>query len=648
MKIGVAYYPEHWDKSLWAADADLMQQTGVKLVRLAEFAWCRLEPRDGVFDFTWLDEAIALFAARGIEVILCTPTSCPPMWLYEKHPDIVHVEKDGTPTNLGIRSHRCVTNPTFLHYADRITIEMAKHYAGNPAVTGWQIENELEAYFCYCEHCIGKYRAWLQRKYGTIEALNKAYGNVVWSGEYSAWSQIRPPYGSLPHAWQNPAYMLDFYRFCSENVIDFSNRQAAQLREYCPGRPVTTNVWFCEHMPDFYQQFTDLDFISYDNYPATRLPGDAESCYSHAFHLDMMRGVKRKPFWIMEQLSGGKGCWAPMEKPPLPGMIKGYSLQAFAHGADTVVHFRWRTANIGAEMHWHGLLDHSNVPGRRFREFADLCKTAQELEKWQESEIRSDVAILFSFDNEYAFKIQPQTEGYYYFEQLQRLHRAFTALGLNVDIIGQHEQLDGYCIVCAPEMYVHADGVLERLEGFAKQGGTVILTTRSGVKDAHNNACMTQLPGVFREMTGVHAAEYAPIGWDSVPVRFADGTELNAKQWCDVLEADTAEVLARYNGDYFAGAAAITRNTFGGSVVYYIGTVGTQPLYDRMARMTAEEAALPVISGLPERVEMVTRTQGEEQACFVFNNDDKPKVFRLVGREIMLAPFEMRVIEKKD
>ena len=648
MKIGVAYYPEHWDKSLWAADADLMQQTGVKLVRLAEFAWCRLEPQDGVFDFAWLDDAIELFAMRDIEVVLCTPTSCPPLWLYEKHPDIVHVEKDGTPTNLGIRSHRCVTNPTFLRYADRITIEMVKHYAGNPAVTGWQIDNELEAYFCYCEHCISKYRAWLQRKYGTIEKLNKAYGNVVWSGEYSAWSQIRPPYGSLPHAWQNPAYMLDFYRFCSENVIDFSNRQAAQLREYCPGRPVTTNVWFCEHMPDFYRQFADLDFISYDNYPATRLPGDAESCYSHAFHLDMMRGVKRKPFWIMEQLSGGKGCWAPMEKPPLPGMIKGYALQAFAHGADTVVHFRWRTANIGAEMHWHGLIDHSNVPGRRFREFADLCKTAQALEKWQGSDIRADVAILFSFDNEYAFKIQPQTEGYYYFEQLQRLHRAFIALGLNVDIIGQHEKLDGYRIVCAPEMYVHADGVLERLEGFARAGGTVILTTRSGVKDVHNNACMTQLPGVFREMTGVHAVEYAPIGWDSVPVRFADGTELNAKQWCDVLEADTAEVLARYNGDYFAGAAAITRNAFGGGVVYYIGTVGTQLLYDRVARMTAEEAALPVVFDLPERVEMITRTQGKEQACFVFNNDDKPKVFRLVGREIVLAPFEMRVIEKND
>lgn len=644
MKIGVDYYPEHWDQSLWAADADLMQKTGVKLVRLAEFAWCRLEPQDGIFDFAWLDEAVALFAQRGMEVVLCTPTSCPPMWLYEKHPDIVHVEKDGTRTNLGIRSHRCVTNPIFLQYADRITIEMAKHYADHPAVVGWQIDNELEAYFCYCEHCISKYREWLKRRYDTIEALNKAYGNVVWSGEYTAWSQIRPPYGSLPHAWQNPAYMLDFYRFCSDNVIDFSNRQAAQLRQYCPGRPVTTNVWFCEHMPDFYQQFADLDFISYDNYPATRLPDDLESCYSHAFHLDLMRGVKRKPFWIMEQLSGGKGCWAPMEKPPLPGMIKGYALQAFAHGADTVVHFRWRTANIGAEMHWHGLLDHSNVPGRRFREFAELCETARQLEPLQGAEVKADVAILFSFDNEYAFKIQPQTDGYYYFEQLMRLHRAFSALGLNVDIISQQDTLEGYRIVCAPEMYITDIGVVEKLQGFAKTGGTVILTARSGVKDAHNNALMAQLPGPYRAMCGVHAVEYAPIGWDQVPILFTDGTECLVKQWCDILQADTAEVLARYNGDYFQGAAAVTRNAYHEGQVYYIGAVGAQALYNRMARMAAEGTNLQILDDLPPRVEVSTRQGNEVSAQFILNNDDKPKHFRLNNQEISLDPFEMKIL----
>jgi len=213
-----------------------------------------------------------------------------------------------------------------------------------------------------------------------------------------------------------------------------------------------------------------------------------------------------------------------------------------------------------------------------------------------------------------------------------------------VDVIGQHEKLDGYRIVCAPEMYVQSDGVAQCLSAFARQGGTVILTTRSGVKDEHNNALMAQLPGIYREMAGVHAVEYAPIGWEQVPVLFVDGREINARQWCDILEPDTAEVLARYNGDYFSGAAAITRNAFGTGQVYYIGAVGTQPLYDRIARTAAEEVGLSVITDLPHRVELVTRTGKEASARFVFNNDTQPKTFTLDGQEITLAPFEMKIL----
>ena len=648
MRIGVDYYPEHWDSALWESDADLMKETGVKLVRLAEFAWCRLEPREGEFTFGWLDEAIALFAARGIGVVLCTPTSCPPLWLYEKYPDAVMVEKDGTPTRTGIRGHRCINHEAVRFYCQRITEKMAQHYADDPAVVAWQIDNELEAYFCFCERCNAKFREWLRAKYGTLEKLNQAYGNVVWSGEYSSWEQIQPPYGHYPDAWLNPAFMLDYSRFASDNVIAFSNWQAELIRRNCPGRPVTTNVWFCGHMPDFYREFEDLDFISYDNYPTTKLPGDPEECYSHAFHLDMMRGVKRSPFWIMEQLSGGMGCWAPMARMPEPGMISGYALQAFAHGADTVVFFRWRTANIGAEMHWHGLLDHSNVPGRRFREFAELCQRAEALQCVQGAEIRADVAILFSFDTEYAFKIQPQTNGYYYLEQLQRLHRAFTALGLNVDIISEREDLAGYQVVCAPEMYVTDEAVSARLHDFAAQGGAVILTCRSGVKDVHNNALMAPLPTVYADMAGVHATEYAPIGYDSVPVRFAEGTVVSGKQWCDVLETDGAAVLAHFDGEFFRGAPAVTCNAWGAGRVYYIATVGAQALYDRVARLAAEEAGLPMVDGLPPHVEVTTRTGNGRTTRFVFNNTGREQRFTLGGEELTLAPFAMHIDMKEE
>ena len=645
MKNGVVYYPEHWDRELWEKDADLMKETGVKIVRLAEFAWCRMEPEDGVFDFTWLDEAVKIFADRDIEVVLCTPTSCPPLWLYEKHPETIMVGEDGHTIATGIRGHRCVGNPTMLAYTRRIVEEMARHYAGNPAITAWQIDNELEAYFCFCEHCNEQFRQWLREKYGTLEAVNKAYGNIVWSGEYSAWSQIQPPYGDKPHAWLNSAMMLDYCRFASDKVIAYSNLQKDILRKYFPDTPITTNTWFCEHMPDFYQMFEELDFLSYDNYPTTKIPKDSEELYTHAFHLDLMRGVKRKPFWIMEQLSGAMGCWMPMQRMPEPGMIKGYALQAFAHGADTVLQFRWRTANIGAEMHWHGLIDHSNVPGRRFAEFADLCKTGQQLSFAEGMDIKSDVAILFSFENEYAFKLQPQTADYYYLEQLQRMHLSLTKLGLNVDIIGQHEDLSGYRVVIAPEMYVKNDKTVENLHAFARQGGTVILTTRSGVKDENNNAVMAQLPTAYADMAGVHVEEYDPIGSDTVQVAFGDGTVHQGKQWCDILCSDGAEVIARYGSEFFAGAPAITRNAYGKGRVWYIGTVGTQTLYDQLLACVAGQEALPVIPGLPERVEVTTRTGSGRKVYFLFNNDDQAKEFTFAGENMQLAPFEMKVVE---
>lgn len=643
MIIGVDYYPEHWDPSMWVPDADLMAKTGVKLVRMGEFAWCRFEPEDGSFDFSWMDEVIDIFSERGIDVVLGTPTNCPPRWLCEKHPCVTPTGRDGKHNPIGIRGHRCVNDPVFLDYAKRLITEMAKHYKDNKSVVAWQIDNELEANFCFCPTCNEKHRKWLKAKYGTLEALNKAYGNVVWSGEYSSWEQIDPPYGDYNTAWLNPAYMLDFNRRASEDTVHFCNMQAQLIRNNIPHAKITTNTWFCDNMADFYNLFEKLDFVSYDNYPTTNIPSDTEDIYTHAVHLDLMRGIKRENFWIMEQLSGGMGCWAPMSKTPYPGMIKGYTLQAFAHGADTVVHFRWRTAAIGAEMHWHGLLDHSNVPGRRFAEFAELCSEAQKLSALEGTCLHSDVAILYSSDNEYAFKIQPQTNGMYYMEQIKLLHSAFAGCGLNVDIIGQHEDLSGYKIICAPEMYITDENVVRKLYDFAKSGGTVIFTNRSGVKDENNNCIQSPLPTVYSNLAGCHVEEYDPIGNDNVQIKFSDGKIFTGKQWCDILAADTANVLAVYDSNFYKGSAAITENSFGNGKVYYIGTVGEKGLYRKIAMKVLKDLDIPFIENLPDNVEITTREGNGVSARFIFNNTATPQSFQLDGKECSLMAFEMKI-----
>lgn len=644
MRIGVDYYPEHWDKDMWKSDVRLMAETGVKIVRLAEFAWCRLEPADGVFDFVWLDEAIRLFADNGIEVIIGTPTNCPPRWLCEKHPEILPVGDNGRTNPIGIRGHRCYNSPALREYAGRIVAKLAEHYKDFPNVTAWQLDNELEANICFCDTCNKKHREWLKRKYGTLGALNKAYGNIVWSGEYQSWEQIDPPYGGYNTAWLNPAYMIDFERRATDDMLEFIRFQADIIRSYIPDAFITTNACFCNHTSDFTAMFSDLDVAAYDNYPTTSVSHDYENITSTSAYLDMIRGAKRKNFWIMEELSGTPGCWAPMQKTPAPGMIKGYALQAFAHGADTVIFFRWRTANIGAEMHWHGLIDHSGVPGRRFDEFAQLCGEAEKLKDIRGSELRSDIAILFSADSGRAFRLQPQTDGFSYIEQIKAVHQAFVRYGLNVDIIDEHADISGYKIVCAPALYVTDSTTVKRLRDFTENGGTVVLTARSGVKDENNNCIMEPLPTVYRELVGCHVTEYDPIGWDKAKVRFTDGEEYECKQWCDILETDTAETAASYSSGFYAGQPAVTVNSYGGGKAFYIGTVGTRRMYEKAAKQILDASGIPYIEGLPENVEVTTRTGSGITARFVFNNSDLERTFELNGEKLHLDPFEMKII----
>ncbi len=656
MKIGVDYYPEQWDRALWSKDAELMAKTGVKTVRLAEFAWSRLEPTEGSFDFSWLDEVISVFSHFGLEIILCTPTNCPPLWLYESHPEIIQTGPDGKRIQTGIRGHRCINSPVFLEYAKRITDEMARHYASHPSVKAWQIDNELEAYPCCCEECTEGFRDWLIDRFDTVENINKVFGNSVWSGEYSSITQIQPP-TAYPKAWQNPALCMEYYRFCCDSLVKYVKTFSAIIRRHCPKARITTNTWLCENMPDFYKLFDELDFVSYDNYPPVRIPENPDCFYSHAFHLDMMRGIKEQNFWVMEQLSGSTGSWAPMAPAPKPGMIKGYSLQAIAHGADAVVHFRWRTALTGAEMHWHGILDHSNVPNRRFFEFAELCKTVSKLDVMKNTQIVSDIAILYSPESEYALKAQPQTEGFYYFEQLKYFHSAFTRYGANVDIVSPGTDLSDYRIVVAPSLYVNNKSDVENIYRFVMNGGTLVLTTRSGVKDKHNNCIMDTLPTVFKELIGAEVTEYDPIGGSEQTIVDFAGNQFRCRQWCDIIKPTTARTYAEYADSFYRCCPAITLNEYCKGAAYYIGTVCKMDFYEDFARKLMKQTGIPRLKGLPRGVEVTTRTNGVDDYIFFFNNSEQnatiglPKpmysILDSVGKDrIELKPFEMEVVRK--
>lgn len=673
MRIGVDYYPEQWDRSLWEKDVAMMKDAGVKVVRMGEFAWSRLEPQEGKYDFSWLDEIIGLFEKAGIEVFLGTPTNTPPLWLYEKYPEVIQVGKDGSPVSIGIRGHRCLNSPVYRGFCKKIIKKMVSRYKDRTSVIGYQIDNELEANHCCCPVCQQEFRKFIREKYKNIDEVNKAYGNSVWSGEYSDFSQIGPPFG--PHqTWLNPSYMLDFNRYASKSTVEYVEFQRKLIHDMDSKALITTNNWLCENMPDFYDMFEKLDFVSYDNYPATLLPEDKESLYSHAFHLDLMRGIKEKNFWIMEQLSGPLGGWAPMSQTLQPGMLKGYSLQAIAHGADTVVHFRWRTAVSGAEMFWHGLIDQSNVPGRRFEEFQELCRTVDEWRELEGSTPESQVAIIYGSDQEYAFKIQPQVEGMHYFTQLKAYHDAFASLGIGVDIVDARSDLSKYKVVVAPTLFVTDREMVDKLDAYAKRGGRLVLTNRSGVKDDNNRCIMSPLPTVFADMAGVHVEEYDAIGkrWQKLHISQAawllqdkrmwaerQGDELACQLWCDILESDGAEVLARYGENFYEGRAAITANQYGAGEVYYVGTVMNRCGMVSLMSEIIRKAGISHIENLPFGVEHTVRRKGKDRWHFLFNNTSSNQEFEMRWRlpagmrnnydeAICLLPFEMKMWKEED
>ncbi len=649
--IGVDYYPEHWDESLWEADAEMMKSIGVKVVRMAEFAWCKIQPYEQAFDLDWLDRAIEAFSKREIKIILCTPTNCPPLWVYEKYPETLQTQRDGQKIATGIRGHRCYSSKKYRELCTHVIRRMVERYKNNDTVIAWQIDNEIEANECCCEECTARFRAYLKRKYDTLDNINQAYGNIVWSGEYSSWNQIKPPLGDYNEGWYNPAYMLDWKRFCKQNAADFVRFQANLIKSIAPDTFVTTNTWFCGNAPDYYDMFSDLDFVSYDNYPVARIPKDENALYSHAFHLDLMRGMKNgKPFCIMEQLSGGSGCWSPMGRSPLTGMIQGYSMQAIAHGADMVLHFRWRSARKGAEMFWHGLLDHDGKPNSRLAEFKELCKEVSALsDDLEGTRIENQCAIVYSSDSLDALNLQPQSNGYHYFNQLKSFHDALTSLGVGCDFIDEKSDLSKYKLLIAPALFITNSDTAKRIHELAEKGGHVILTNRCGVKDEVNGCLDTPLPCDFADMTGCTVDEYDPLGYDieKVAVPFCNGA-FDANMWSEGLALNTASEIAHYEQGFLDKKAAATQNDFGKGKVYYIGFCSPQrAFYISLMRYVLTSAGISFVENLPRGVEITQRKKDGLKLTFVFNNSEQKAKVATDKIKCELEPFEMKILKQR-
>ncbi|SDX93134.1 beta-galactosidase [Paenibacillus sp. CF384] len=630
MYFGACYYPEHWPEERWETDVKLMREAGFNLLRIGEFAWTRLERTEGNFTFEWLDRIIGMLGEAGIQVILGTPTASPPKWIMDRHPDMYKRDMYGHVRGFGTRMHYCFNNAEYPRYVRSLVGAMAERYRNNPHVIGWQIDNEfgcVDTTWCYCDTCKSAFQGWLQDKYGSVDAVNEAWGTVVWNNAYNAFEEIETPKLTV-YPLHNPGYQLDFRRFSSDAVRKFMNIQVDLIRGIAPHQKITHNMMGIFNEIDYYELASTLDVSALDVYP--NFPeGEPVNPYTPALHHDATRGFKGSNYWVLEFQAGTPGAHI-LKTPVRPGDLRRWSYQAVAHGADALLYFRWRTAVFGTEQYWHGILQHSGVPGRKYAEVKRVGEELARLAPYLEgSVIRHDAAIVRDFQNEWAFEIQPHNPGYKYMRQVKNYHRYFFEKHNGVDIISPEADFGAYRLLILPHLAIVDERIADKVYRYVENGGTVLLDFRSGTKLPDNRMRSEVTPGPFRELLGIEIDDYGiiPEG-EEQQVRFAgdaegnaENTEYAARVWFDVIENRGAEVVATFESDYFAGAPAVTGKAYGKGKAYYAGTeLDRSALHRLLDRLCQESGAVPEWTAAHPEVEVAIRRQGGSNRYFVINH----------------------------
>lgn len=543
--LGVCYYPEHWPETQWAEDARRMADLGLTWVRIAEFAWGRMEPTEGFYDWEWLDRAIATLGAAGLKVVLGTPTATPPRWMLTKLPDMIALDRDGKPRGFGSRRHYCFSHRPYRAECARIVTAMAERYGKNPHVAAWQTDNEYscnDTTLSYSAAATHAFRDWLAQKYQSPQALNRAWGNVFWSMDYAAFDEIALP--NLTVCEPNPSHVMDFRRFASDEVVAFNRVQTEIIRKHSAA-PIAHN--YMGQITDFdhFATAADLDIAAWDAYPLGFLSDRLHTTPEHrkrfvrqgdpdfqAFHHDLYRAVGKGRWWIMEQQPGPVN-WAPWNADPLPGMARLWAWEAFAHGAEAVCYFRWRQAPFAQEQMHAGLLRPDSAPTPAHHETATV---AAELAAMPDVEASTaNIGLVFDYASAWAWETQPQGRDFSYFRLVFETYRALRRLGLNIDFLPPDAtDLSAYKIVLAPGVATLSAPLLAALKSYK---GTTLIGPRTNSKTPDFATPLPLPPNLPGLDATVARVESLP---PDVPVPLINGG--NFRHWREKLEG-TAEVV---------------------------------------------------------------------------------------------------------
>ena len=651
MYYGGDYNPEQWPEEVWKEDVRLMREAGVTVVSLGIFAWSRIQEDDGAFDWEWLDRIVDLLHENGIQVNMGTATASPPPWATTKYPEMLPKDVNGATYGPGSRQHFAPTSPVYRRLAAELVRELAARYAQHPAVVMWHVNNEYGCHvnYDYSDNARDAFRVWLQTKYGTIHALNEAWGTAFWSQIYTSFDQVFPP-RKAPYSL-NPGGALDFKRFTSDAALELYVMERDIIRAAGATQPISTNFMGPFHPLNYWRWAEEIDVITNDNYPD---PNDPESFRSSAFALDLMRSLKPGVPWLLMEQSTGALNWRPSNAPKAPGQMEALSAQAIGHGADGVLFFQWRQSRRGSEKFHSAMLPQAGTQTRTWREVTRLGETLKEFPQLA-PESHAKVGVVFDWENWWALAHTDQPVALDYGRLVQRWYAALQAQHVSIDLVKPSGDLSSYSLVVAPQLYLLNDAGSENLSSYVRQGGHLLVSAFTDVVDQNDafreggyQVGLRQVLGVTVEDFGALIAPSSDAGLWSVGDSTKGGSgigpgqshasvmgpfgTLRGEYFCEELRVISAEVIGTFTDGRLKGAPALTQQAYGTGRGTYLATIPDDAgMLSVTSWALAEAGVQPELSGLSPWVEVARRGD----VLTLINHGTETATVRVIGEDVL-------------
>ena len=618
---GGDYNPNQWPREIWDEDMRMFRDARINSATINVFSWAKIQPAEDQYNFSELDDMVDMLSRENYEIVLATSTGALPAWMAAKYPEVERTDYEGRHHKFGHRHNACPNSPVFQKYSAALAGKLAERYGSNPQVKCWHISNEYGGE-CYCENCAGAFREWLQKKYGTLEELNKAWNMEFWGHTIYDWEEIVLPnalgegIGTEKTAFAGIS--IDYRRFNSDSMLANFMAERDAIREYDKETPITTNLMGTYKGLDYFKWAKEMDIVSWDNYPRYDTP------WSHtAMCHDLMRGLKDAPFMLMEQPPSQQN-WQPYNSLKRPGQMRAQSYQTLAHGADTIQFFQLRRS-VGACEKFHGaVIEHVGTENTRV--FREVKQLGEELEKLggilPGSVNEAQVGVVFDWDNYWALEYTsgPSVD-LTYVPHIHEYYRYFYDRNIAVNMVPVDADFSKYKLIVAPVLYMVKDGMAQALEAFVEKGGTLVLTYMSGIVGQSDNVHLGGYPGPLRRLAGVWVEEIdalAPEQFNQVVMD--SGESCKCGLVCELMHLEGAESLGTYGDDFYKGMPAVTRNSYGKGHVYYVGTHMEEAGLDRILDKAAAEAEVESVVSGGEGLEIVCRkTKEGKKLYFVMN-----------------------------